>query len=107
MALDIQQLAGKTAVIDVPFMGQSTRVTYNPSVLTQEALIKAQDGTDEGFIEFFTTLVKAWDVTKGKNKVPLTKNGLTTVPLILLRAIFMAIMGEAGNGEAGKASNAG
>lgn len=107
MALDIAQLAGKTAVIDVPFMGQTTKVTYNPSVLTQEALIKAQSGTDEGFIEFFISMVKAWDVTKGKNKVPLTKNGLQTVPLILLRAIFMAIMSEAGSGETGKASNAG
>lgn len=106
MALDLNALAGKTAVTNVSFLGQSTKVTYDPTVLTADALNKAQT-SDEEFMPFFLTLVKAWDVTRGKGKVPLTKAGISSVPLVLLQAIFKTIMTEASDPTSGKASSDG
>lgn len=107
MALNLTSLAGKTQTIDVKFMGQTCKVTFDPTVLTAANLTKAQNGEEDEFVEFFTACVKSWDVTKGTKKVPLTQKALQEVPLVLLRAIFMAIMADAGADvdEQGKASS--
>ena len=56
---------------------------------------------------FFIDVVTDWDVMHGRKKVPLTEAALKPLPLILLRAIFLAIMQEAGSGEADRPSSAG
>lgn len=108
MGLDLNTIATKTAITKVDFMGQSALVTYNPSLLTQENILKAQTG-DSGFVEFFTELVKDWDVKRGPKKVPITQKGLETIPLPFLKAVFRTIMktGSHGDEEEGKASSAG
>lgn len=109
MALDLNALAGKTAITNVSFMGQTALIHYNPSVLTASALTKAQSGGDDAFVEVFVDLVKDWDVKRGTKKVPLTKAGLSSVPITLLKAIFKGIATDGGSGseEEGKTSSAG
>lgn len=108
MALDLNSLAAKTATTVVEFMGQSTTVTFNPTVLTAANITKAQSGGDDAFVEVFTELVKDWDVKRGTKKVPLTKNGLNSVPIPLLKAIFRSTaQSNGGSEEEGKNSSAG
>lgn len=105
MALDLNSLAGKTAVTTVEFLGQSAVITYNPVTLTADNFAKSQKG-DDSFTEFFAELVTDWDVKRGAKKVPLTVAGLRGVPLQFLRAVFAQIMSEkAGDSDEGKASS--
>lgn len=91
MALNLTTLAGKMAKTEVPFMGQTCKITYDPMYLTQENVDKSTVSED-AFVTFFCALVKNWDVTKSNKKVPLTPAGIKTVPMLLLRAIYGAIM---------------
>ena len=93
MPLNLTTLAGKTAKVDVEFMGQSTKVLYDPIVLTQENLDNAMTG-DTAFVEFFCKLVKTWDVQRSGKKVPITPNGLKDVPMLLLKAIYYRVMSD-------------
>jgi hypothetical protein len=106
VAINLSTLAGKLGRTEVPFMGQSCKITYDPMVLTQERLSTAMRGGDDKFIEFFCELVKSWDVKKGNKNVPLTPNSVKSVPMLLLKAIYGHIMtlGE-GDVDEGKASN--
>lgn len=108
MGINLSTLAGKLAKTSVEFMGHTINITYDPTYLTQESMAKMQAGGDDAFIEFFTSLVKNWDVTKGNKKVPITANGLAGVPLLMLRAIYHGVMSQSdGDLEEGKASSAG
>jgi hypothetical protein len=103
MSLDLNALASRT----VDFMGQSAKITYNPSVLTSANFNRTKQG-DEEFAAFFTELVTDWDVKRGAKKVPLTLVGLQGVPILFLKAVFQQIMQlKDGDVEEGKASNAG
>lgn len=104
MAINLSTLAGKLARIEVPFMGQTCKVTYDPMVLTQERINAIK--TDAEFADMFCDLVKSWDVMKGNKKVPLTKNGVNSVPMILVKAIYAAIQVDGqGDPDEGKDSN--
>lgn len=107
MGLNLNSLVGKQATTEVQFMGETTTVSYDPLYLTQKTINEAQNGDDDSFIEFCTHLLTGWDVSYDNEVVPLTVEGLRTVPLFLIRAIFLEIMAAAGNGDAGKISNAG
>lgn len=106
MALNLTTLAGKLGKTEVPFMGQTCKITYDPMVLTQERLAVAMQGTDDEFIDFFCEVIKNWDVTRSAKKVPLTPAGVKGVPMLLLKAIYNHVlsMGE-GDYDEGKASN--
>ena len=106
MGFDLAALVGKNATTTVDFLGQSAVVTYDPNILTSDRLTQSDMG-DSAFMDLFSDLVKDWDVTKAKRKVPITPKGLGAVPMPFLRAVFIHIMREAGAGESGKASNAG
>lgn len=105
MGLDLAAVAINEATTTVDFMGQSARVTYKPSVITQEALENTSD--DDGFLKFFSEAVSSWDVTEGKKKVPIEPAALKKVPLVFLRAVFQSIMEDGGQGEAPAASSDG
>lgn len=111
MGLDLAALATNTHTITVDFMGQAARVTYKPAEVTTANVeeidnAKSSEGADP-FINFLCGVLTDWDVMIGKKKVPLTVAGLKPVPLALLRAVFLAIMQEAGSGEAGSPSSDG
>lgn len=112
MGLDLNNAASNTAVADVTFVGQTVKVTYRPMVLTTERLenldkpVKGRSSEDV-FVEFFLELVADWDVRRGAKKVPLTTNSLKAVPLMLLRAVYLQVMREAGSGEAESLSSDG
>lgn len=105
MAFDLAAVAVNQASLTVDFMGQSAKIVYKPSVITQEALEKTTE--DDGFLSFFTECVATWDVTNGKKKVPLEIAALKAVPLVFLRAVFEAIMEDGGQGEAPATSKGG
>jgi hypothetical protein len=108
VAFDLNALATKTAICKVEFMGQSALVTYNPSILTANNIATARKVGDEGFVNFFSELVTDWDVKRGTKKVPINMKGLTALPMPLLKAIFVEIMGHSGkDDEEGKASSGG
>jgi len=107
MVVNLTTLSGQLAKTTVEFMGQTTKVTYDPMYLTSENLTKAQSGKDEDFVEFFTHAIKSWEVRRGNKPVPINANSLMTIPLVFLRAIFFAIMAEAEGEDEGKASNDG
>lgn len=105
MGLDLAQVAANEAAVTVNFMGQTAKVKYRPNVITQDALETTTE--DEGFVAFFASVVVSWDVTVGKKKVLLDPKSLKGVPLVFLRAVFMAIMEDGGQGEADAPSSAG
>lgn len=113
MGLDLNSATSNKATMDVSFVGQTVKVTYRPLVLTTERLENLEAKPTEGrtsesmFLEFFLELVADWDVRRGAKKVPLTTAALKTVPLMLLRAIYLQVMREAGSGEAESLSSDG
>lgn len=107
MALNLDAVASKTATVTVDYMGQSALITYNPSVLTQENITRAQKG-DEQFVDVFVSLIRDWDVKRGTRKVPISMKGLVGIPLPFLRAVFRAVMRDtAGGTEEGNSSSGG
>lgn len=104
MPLDLAAVAINEATITVDFMGQSAKITYRPSVITQEALENTSD--DDGFMKFFCDAVSNWDVTHAKKKIPLTPAAIKKVPLVFLRAVFQGIMEDGGQGDPVKPSPA-
>lgn len=107
MAIDIGNIIGKTTTVEVEHLGEKAVITYDPSALTQSAMQAGIGGTNEEFSEFFIVLVKDWDLLMDGAKVPLTKEGLESIPIFFLRIIFKAIMTEAASGEQGKAFSSG
>lgn len=107
MAINLSTLSGKLARTEVEFMGQTTKVLYDPMILTAENLHKAHNGSDDDFVEFFCKAVKSWEVRRANKPVPINPNSLKTLPLVFLRAIFHAMLNEAEADEQGKASKDG
>ena len=110
MVINLNTLSGKFAKVHVEFMGQSCTVLYDPLKITSEWVTKSQSGSDDDFVLAFCEIVKSWDVNRAVGKkVPLTKAGLQTVPLPLLKAIYAALVyGEADEvAEQGKDSSDG
>ena len=108
MVINLTTLQGKAAIVHVEFMGQSTKVVYDPSKLTGEWVIRSK-GNDEEFAACFSEIIRSWDIQRAGKKVPLTKAGLAGVPVPLLRAVYDAIVyGDAKDvEEQGKASSDG
>lgn len=106
MGFDIGSLVGKAVETTYELAGESAVITYDPNVLTQERIEKAEGG-DQTFMEFFCDLVVDWEVTNGGAKVPLKPDALKVVPLAVLRGIFWHILRESSSGELGKVSSVG
>lgn len=109
MGLDISNLAGNTAEIEFDVLDETGHVTYRPNVITAERLERIDERQEPGepspFISFLVDVIEDWDVMRGSKKVPLTVEGLDSVPLPLLKLIYVAMMKDVAAGEAGKASN--
>lgn len=108
MAFNLSALAGQTVPAEIVFMGQTAKITYDPTVITTETLTKA-DQSDTEFFGLFCDLVKTWDVTKAGKKVPITPKTLNDMPLVFLRAVFRAVLNDTQEsaGEAVSNSNGG
>jgi hypothetical protein len=92
MAINLASLHGKLAKVTVEYMGQKALVQYDPQILTSQWMADVQRG-DEEFSKGFSQLVKSWDVQSAPGKkIPITLNGLKSVPLPLLRAVYNEIV---------------
>ena len=104
MGMDLDALVGKSATVNVNFMGLTALVTYDPVYLTASRINDMQKD-DKKFSKTFCKLIQSWDVTRGGETIPLTQEGLEGVPLVFLRAIFTTILAETGDKNQGKASS--
>ena len=108
MVINLTTLQGKAAKVVVEYMGQACNVVYDPTKLTGE-WVQRSKGSDEDFAVCFSEIIRSWDIQKSGKKVPLTKAGLSSIPVPLLRAVYDAmVFGSAKNvEEEGKASSDG
>ena len=108
MVINLTTLQGKAANLVVEYMGQSCKVVYDPSKLTGEWVTRSK-GSDEDFAICFAEIIRSWDIQKSGKKVPITKAGLSSIPVPLLRAVYDAIVyGDAKDiEEQGKVSSDG
>jgi hypothetical protein len=110
MGFDLNDIADDTASCVAYYGTHEIKVTFKPSLLTQAKLGSVQkSGKDDDFIMFLSECLVGWDVTSGKKKIPTTPEGISQLPVPVLKAVFYAVMTEAqdGLGEALKPSNAG
>lgn len=105
MGFDVQQLVNKSVEIEIEIAGEKGVVHYDPTVITKARIESAEQG-DEEFLDLFIALVRDWDVTDGGKTVPLTREALSPLPVILLRSVFMQILRESSAGQMGKVSPA-
>jgi hypothetical protein len=109
MGLDLNSLASNTATVEFEVMGQTGHLTYRPSVVTTERVEgidqRAKADSPEGLYSFFLDVIVDWDVMTGSRKVPLTAKGIGSLPVVLHRAMFLAILRDAGQGGQGNSSS--
>jgi hypothetical protein len=97
MAIDLSNISVDKAVTTVAFGGQTAKITYRPTVITQETLDNL-DSEDDGTIKFILACITDWDIKRGSKKVPLNVKELKTLPLPLLRGVALAILRDRGDG---------
>lgn len=111
MGIDLGNLALDEATTMVKFGGQEAKVVYRPSVLTTRRLEQIQKEIEnenaDAFLEFLPDAIIEWDVTRGGEMFPLNRDDLKDLPLVFVRAVYLAIMSDAGQGEARKPSEDG
>lgn len=110
MGLDIASIASNTAEIAFDVLGETAHITYLPNAITAERLeqIDLPQGDNEAhspFVTFLADIITEWDLTRGSKTIPLTPDEISKVPLPLLKAIYMEVMRDVADGEAGKASS--
>jgi hypothetical protein len=106
MGIDLAALATNTATTVVPFGDSEINISYRPSVATPNNLkaITADEDDEVGpFIDFFISLVLDWDVTDGGKTVPLSDDGVGSVPMSVLQKIMRTVMAD--SQEAGEAAS--
>lgn len=103
MAINLNALALDEAVATAHFQGQEASVTYRPSAITTHRLQELQRAAVEddmgAIIDFLVDVMSDWDVTRGKTKVTIDKEGLENIPMVFLRAIMVAVMEDSTAGE--------
>jgi hypothetical protein len=87
------------------FLGEDIEVTYNLYTYTAEfeeelrEMVGDGDFASEGIIASVLKLVTAWEVYDGEEKVPLTPEALSKVPIRLLGDLMEAVRDDAGGDE--------
>lgn len=111
MGIDLGNLSLDEATCMVKFGGQEAKIKYRPSIITTKRLntIKAQIEAEDAdaFITFLPECIIEWDVTKDGEMFPLERETLEELPLAFIRATYLAVLGDAGQGEAESPSDAG
>ena len=111
MGIDLGNLSLDEATTMVKFGGQEAKIKYRPSIITTKRLnkIKAsiEDEDVDAFITFLLETVIEWDVTKDGEMFPLEFDAMSDLPMAFIRATYLAIMGDAGQGEADVPSGVG
>lgn len=104
MPISLAELASDTSTVTFTYRGSGGKLTYRPSLVTQETLDRL-DQDDNGTTKFLIEVVSDWDLMIGpKKKVPITEDGINKLPLSLKRAVVQAILGDNGQGEAESSS---
>lgn len=111
MGIDLGNIALDEATTMVRFGGQEAKVRYKPSVLTTRRLEQIQAEVEkenaDAFLQFLPEAIMEWDVTRGGEMFPLDAEQMKDLPLVFVRAVYLAILSDAGQGEAPKPSDAG
>jgi hypothetical protein len=111
MGIDLGSIALDEAHTVVKFGGQEAKVKYRPSVLTTRRLEQIQAEIEaensSAFLAFLPEAIIEWDVTKEGEMFPLSEDALKDLPLVFVRAVYLAILSDAGQGEAPKPSEDG
>lgn len=97
--VDVADLIEDRRTIPVTFVnGGRVNITYRPTVLTWEHTYDSKRKAEEDDLSIgeaqlhdFCDQVMAWDLTQGGNPVPITVEGLKTVPTLVLWRIQRAI----------------
>ena len=110
MPLQISDLGKERRTFTWEYLGEEVNVTYNIYQFTPEMeddiLSRRDDDEMAGLlVDNLLSIVIDWDVMDGDHKVPLTKEGLSIVPIRLMSDLMQAIGEDAGgDDEEGKAS---
>lgn len=93
--MDVGKYKAVTKPLTFEFEGEVINLTYRPNVYTlglQRRLVESQS---EGDIDTLTSqmveFIASWDLTEDDEPLPLTKEGIEKVPLMVLKALDEAI----------------
>jgi hypothetical protein len=100
VALKLSHLAANVRELAIDFAGEKINFAYRPAEVTPT------------FADVFalTRALVRWDVMDDRGEgeavtVPLTEQGLTSVPIPVLRAVYDAIIADVSLGEAFRATS--
>lgn len=93
MSVRLSELVAKTRTVEATAAGVTITVTYK---LGERTLARMRDDESPWW-----SLIESWDITDDNDApVPLSEEGIDSVPLLFLNAISRAIYGDDGVGEA-------
>lgn len=113
-ALDLASLDANVANAAVQWGSDTINVRYKPSIATPGRLqtvmnsMESDDADISGFVGFISDLLEGWDILRAGTPIPTTPEGVSDVPIPVLRKIITTVMAEAQDvGEAPSSSVAG
>lgn len=95
MSLSLADLVADRRTITVAYKGHEVSVTYKPAAYTGEV---ARTGLP--YLEFVVALVESWDLVDGDTPVAVDEETVGSLPQAFLKAVSVAIIGDASLGEA-------
>lgn len=89
--MDVGKYKAVTKPLAVDFEGEIINLTYRPNVYTlgfTRRLAEAQAAQNMAEVaQYFVDFLAGWDLMEGDSPIPLTREGVETVPLDILSAI--------------------
>lgn len=101
--VSISDLVDDRREISVPFAESSIKVVYRPSAYTAELESKSREwwktesGLHNQWVFMLEKLLIEWDLkmsAKDKEPIPITYEGLSKVPGVILKPIYDAVFGD-------------
>ena len=94
----LQEIVADISTVILPFGADKVTVGYHPGVLTTKniKMIQGNDSDPNSVIDFTCLLIANWDLTDGGEPIPVTPEGVDTIPIMILKKIVTACMEDAG-----------
>jgi hypothetical protein len=93
--VDVGKYKAVTKPLTFEFEGEVIHLTYRPNVYTLGLQRRLVDSQETGDIDTLTTqmveFIASWDLLEDDKPLPLTKEGIEKVPLLVLKALDEAI----------------